>query len=242
MKNILKSFIVSSIFFGCSFFVASSVNLPYPYNTVKTLLPFDDHGWYANEQWISKLMTNNKIENVIEVGSWLGCSTRHVASLLSSGGKLYAVDTWKGSVEHLLGVEWGADKLPTLYEQFLSNTIHAGLTDIIVPIRESSLDAVSVLKNYGDHFDLVYIDAAHDTISVRNDLEAYFPLVKGNKGILCGDDWRHGPVQVAVIEFAQKYNLTIYAGDNFFFVKEAGQYDCLSFQEASESVWHFNQK
>jgi len=238
MKNIQRCFIMSSLFLGCSVFVASSVNLPYPYNTIQTLLPFDNHGWYFNGVWIEKLMRTNNTQTVVEVGSWLGCSARHMASLLPKDGKLYSVDTWEGSVEHFTVDEW-KNKLPTLFEQFLSNTIHAGLTDIIFPIRAKSVDAVFVLKHFGDSFDLIYIDAAHDTDSVLSDLEAYFPLIKNNKGILCGDDWRHGPIQVAVHEFAQKHQLTIYADDNFFFLKETGRYNYFSFKNSDDSVWIF---
>jgi len=231
---------------ACHAMNASQIQtLPYPYNTVQTLLPFDGHGWYANAVWIEKLMRANKIQTVVEVGSWLGCSTRHIASLLPSNGKLYAIDTWEGSVEHFekdLGV---VDKLPTLFQQFLSNTIHAGLTDIIVPIRASSVDAVSVIRHFGNHFDLIYIDAAHDTESVYKDLVSYFPFVVDNEGILCGDDWWWESVRIAVLRFAQEHELTVYAyynDSNFWFLKNEGQYQLKSMLHAPDEAWKFSKK
>lgn len=75
-------------------------DFPFPYDQLKEVLSFNEHGWYGNAEWIQKLMKINKISTVIEVGSWLGTSTRHIACLLSENGRLYAVDTWEGSAEH----------------------------------------------------------------------------------------------------------------------------------------------
>jgi len=223
----------------------STESLSKQYNSLKKILPFDAHGWYTNEKWITMLFNHNKITSAIEIGSWLGKSTRHIASLLPMSAKLYAVDTWKGSVEHQSKKRTDVyDKLPTLYEQFLSNIIHAKLTDKIIPIRMTSLEAASYLKSIKQQISLVYIDAAHDTQSVLQDVEAWYPYIAGRKGILCGDDWNWRdkktnlyPIQEALHIFGQKYNLTIYAHENFWFIVENGQYETRSFLHAEESVW-----
>ncbi len=216
--------------------------LPSPYNEVKELLPVHWHGWYGNSQWIKNLMSVNKISTCIEVGSWLGCSTVHIASLLQPNGKLYAVDTWEGCIQHVENPEWKA-MLPTLYKQFLSNMIHANLTDIVVPMRMTSLEGAKILSQKFSAVDMVYIDAAHDTQSVWNDLHAYWPLIKRKTGILCGDDWSWETVRAAVVQFAQKYHLTIYAEYNFWFLKkENGGYCYKSFLNADDSIWKFASK
>jgi len=239
-NNSLKYFFILNLFFYFQIFSNDLVrNLPSPYCDLKEVLPFNGHGWYANDKWIEKLMIQNKIHTAIEVGSWLGCSTRHIASLLQSGGILYAVDTWLGSIEHHEIQEYSA-MLPTLYEQFLSNVIHANLTDRIVPIRNNSLEAVCFFKNIPSKIDLIYIDAGHDTESVLSDMAVYWPFVADNEGILCGDDWWWESVKEAVYIFAQSHNLTVYAADNFWFLKNEGAYQVKDFRYISLDVWKFD--
>src|SRR5690242_9264823 len=90
---------------------------PYPaiYEQVE-LLPFNGHGWYPHAARFEGLIKERDVKNVVEVGSWLGSSTRHIASLLPPDGKVYAVDHWQGSEEHFhMDVRsW----IPTLYQQF----------------------------------------------------------------------------------------------------------------------------
>lgn len=210
--------------------------LPNAYDTLTELLPFNGHGWYSNGEWIEKLIRGNNMKTVVEVGSWLGLSGRHIASVLPEDGKLYCVDTWAGSIEHE-DPQW-VGMLPTLYEQFLSNVVHAGLTDKIVPLRMRSLDAVDILKTCDKQIDLIYIDAAHDTESVLKDLKAYFPFVSGNRGFVCGDDWAWESVRVAVLEFAQEHALTVYTDNSgFWFLAEEGQYDVRWFIVTPATVW-----
>lgn len=242
MQNMQKNFtkILTSFFLFFSFHISeSSLNdLSFPYCDLKTVLPFDNHGWYSNSEWIEKLMTHNKVTTVVEVASWLGLSTRHIASLLQPNGKLYAVDTWQGSIEHHEIPQYAA-KLPTLYEQFLSNMIHAKLTDIVIPVKMTSQKAAKVLFTELNSVDLIYIDAGHDTQSVFQDIQVYWPYVKNNQGILCGDDWWHDPVKVAVRIFAQAHHLTIYASDNFWFVKKEAEYTEKDFKHEDITVWKF---
>jgi len=170
----------------CFLFVVLDMNanavlgLPSPYNELSEILPFNGHGWYVNEQWLSKLIRKNNVKTVIEVGSWLGCSTRHIASILPDDGLVYAVDTWEGSVEYAVNNNFSG-MLPTLYQQFLNNVVHAKLIHKIIPIKKHSLDAANILFAGQVKADLVYIDAAHDTESVYRDLVTYFPFV-ANKG------------------------------------------------------------
>lgn len=239
MQNVFKKKLVFVILFF-NFQINSSYlkDLLSPYSELDELLPFNNHGWYSNAEWIEKLMIHNKVTTVIEVGSWLGLSTRHIASLLQPNGKLYAVDTWQGSADHYQNPEWIA-MLPKLYQQFLSNMIHAKLTNTVIPIKMTSLQASEFLKDTLNKVDLVYIDAAHDTYSVLHDLDAYWSYVKYNKGILCGDDWWWDSVKVAVRIFAEFYKLTIYASDNFWFLKKEQGYLEKDFKSEDIAIWKF---
>ncbi|MBM3208509.1 MAG: class I SAM-dependent methyltransferase [Chlamydiae bacterium] len=188
-------------------------DLPYPYNEVQPVLPFNNHGWYNNRSYIEKLVEEVNPTIVVEVGSWIGLSTRHIASILKQpNAKLYAVDHWLGSAEHQIGQFAYMPFLDKLYEQFLSNIIRANLTHIVVPMRMSSLDAVKIFPATPD---LIYIDAGHDYESVYKDLLAWYPLVRGH-GVLCGDDWWWDSVRKAVEDFARDNSLKIFAENNFW--------------------------
>ena len=177
-------------------------DLPSPYNQVSPLLPFNDFGWYGNETLMEELIQNRNVTTIIEVGSLLGKSTRHLAASLPIGGHVYAVDHWLGSAEHQQG-QWAPLPIPLdqMYNAFLSNVIHANLTDVIIPIRKPSLEAASTLDVMAD---LIFIDASHDTESVLADLNAWYPHLKMG-GVLVGDDMGWRSVRVAVQCFAKEH-------------------------------------
>lgn len=208
----LALFCILLLLFSCS-----QQPLPKPYNELTQVLPFDNHGWYGNKKEIKNLIQNNDIKVVIEVGSWLGKSTRHIAGLLPKNGKVYAVDHWQGSFEHQPGHDEHGKNLSQIYDQFLSNVIHAKLTDKIIPIRMPSLVAEKHLSDVTP--DLIYIDASHEYESVYQDLCAWYPHVKGH-GILCGDDWAYSEVQKAVEKFAEENHLIIEVKSPFWRLRE----------------------
>ena len=210
VKNII-TFILTFCLIA-TFNIEADSQLPPPYNSAE-LLPFNPHGWYSNAGSMEKLFALKKPFVVIEVGCWLGASTRHMASMLPPGGVVYAVDHWLGSIENQQGQDSWFPILPKLYDQFLSNVIHAQLTDKIIPIRKGSLEASEYLE--GTYADVVYIDASHDYESVYADLNAWYPFVNGH-GTLCGDDWPHPPVQQAVYQFAQEKGLKVVAPEERF--------------------------
>lgn len=183
--------------------------MPEPYNSIQ-VLPFDPQGWFVNADHLDMFLKNRDIRVIVEVGSWLGCSTRHLASSLPEGGVLYAVDTWAGSPGEEVHMQ--DPKLPFLYQQFLSNVIHANLTNKIIPIRMKSLEAAKALKVQAD---LIYLDGAHDTKSVREDIANWYPHLKKG-GVICGDDWLWESVRKAVIKSAKLLNKKVNSIDNFW--------------------------
>jgi hypothetical protein len=239
LKNNKIKFITINILLSISSIIQSNdttlSSLPSPYNSLEAILPFDDHGWYFNGQWIEILLKKNNIKVAIEVGSWLGKSTRHIASLLPENGTLYAVDTWKGSICQQPNNDPFncAHKVPTLYEQFLSNIIHAKLTHKIIPLRMTSLQASKELASLTQMVDFVYIDAEHDTESVLQDMQSWYPYVSGKRGILCGDDWTWESVKIAVKRFAQIHHVSICAEGNFWVIIENGKCNEYTFSNAS---------
>lgn len=207
-QKIYKTLTVLAIVFSS---ISLQADLPEPYNSIN-VLPFDGHGWFLNENALKLeyFISTKNPKVAIEVGSWLGCSARHIASHMQEDGVLYCIDTWQGSSEHD-----GDARLLTLYQQFLSNTIHAGLAEKIVPVRMTSIEAAQALNVKAD---LIYVDGAHDTDSVRNDILAWFPHLNEG-GTLCGDDWCWPSVQVGVIQAAQKLKKGLYTFHNFWWLE-----------------------
>ena len=120
---------------------------------------------------------------IIEVGSWLGRSTRFLADLAPQS-HVVAIDHWEGSPEHLLDPELAAF-LPRLYETFLAESWD--YRERIIPVRAGSTDGLRLVADAGLKPDLVYLDADHSAESVRADLAAILDLFPGVR--IVGDDW-----------------------------------------------------
>jgi len=209
----------------------SSINigtLPFPYSAVGYIRPFNPAGMYFNGEYIKKLFSFNNIRSVIEIGSYYGVSTRHIASLLPENTIFYAIDSWE---------EFGGQ-----YEQFLSNMIISGMYSKVIPLRMASDTAIEIFKEDDEKFDFIFIDGDHSTEAVLSDLENYYPLLS-KTGVVCGDDWLLKTVRAAVVSFAEKYNLTVYADCNFWFLKKEDCGYCYkSFLNADDSAWVFGGK
>jgi Methyltransferase domain len=131
-----------------------------------------------------------KHTGIIEVGSWMGRSTRALAD--NTIGIVHCVDTWKGSgLEHdpwLRGKSEG-----WLFEQFKKNT--AGCANLRL-FQMTSLEGAAHIKNLQETsdkvsaaFDMIFIDASHDYENVKADILAWKPLLKQG-GMFCGHDYQ----------------------------------------------------
>ena len=131
-----------------------------------------------------------KHTGIVEVGCWMGRSTRALAD--NTIGIVHCVDTWRGSgLEH---DPWLKGKPPEwLFEQFTKNT--AKCTNLR-SFRMTSLDAASRFKEWqlektqvSEVFDMIFIDASHDYENVKADILAWKPLLKQG-GMFCGHDYQ----------------------------------------------------
>jgi hypothetical protein len=193
------------------------MSLPQPYASIQLLdsYPF---AYYGNQKEITYLFDTYPIQTALEIGSWIGGgSTAHMASLLKERhGKLYSVDTWLGNSTQQPGRVHYQPILKHVFHQFLSNMVHWGFTDVVIPIRMRSLEAAQALNVTPD---LIYIDGEHTFDAVYADMTAWYPFVEG-RGILCGDDWTWESVRKAVERFAEERTLTLASSGNFwYFVK-----------------------
>ena len=190
--------------------------LPEPYRSVD-ILPFDDHGWFAqnNRIRLEYIIDKLKPKVVVELGSWLGASTIFMAEKLSEGAILYAVDNWnqQGSAGVQNNPLWSS-KLKTLYQSFLSNVIHKKMTQIVIPIRMDTLEAARALNITAE---LVYVDASHEEEDVYNDIIHWYPHLDIG-GIMCGDDWSFQSVRNAVRRAEKELNQRTKSVGNFWWV------------------------
>lgn len=173
----------------------SFLNDPYHINPdIEGWLPeLREPEWGGNNPNFETVITQYQPDSIIEVGSWLGDSAIHMASI--SKADILCVDTWLGSwewytkfkdEEHWKGRLNPYRGYPQVYYQFLANVVHAGYQNRITPLPLDSLSAARVVKDLELQPDLVYIDAGHGFDQVLADLEAWYPLAK--KAVF-GDDW-----------------------------------------------------
>lgn len=154
-------------------------------------------GWNSTHPAFAEVIGEVRPKTIIEVGSWRGASAIHMARLAPEA-KIYCVDTWLGSFEHIKDgwIQFGGR--PNLYNQFLENIDHLG--EHVTPICLPSNIAAKVFAHKKMTADLVYIDGSHEYEDVKADLKNYWPLVNSG-GVMFGDDWDWPDVRKAVEEF-----------------------------------------
>jgi len=213
MENAFKTFLFSLCIFSVNPLFPEETKVPSLYDMVETL-PFDNHGWFVNEIALTNLLKKHQPRTIIEVGSWLGSSTRFFANKIQKNGLVYAVDHWKGTIDESSQKDQ-QERVSTLFQRFLSNVKHANLTHKIIPIRMESLEAAKSIQVKAN---FIYIDAAHDTESVHNDIIAWYPhLIEG--GVMAGDDWLAPTVKAGVTSAARILNKSIgYHGQCWWYI------------------------
>ena len=121
--------------------------------------------------------------NIVEIGSWKGRSTIcfGLGSKDGNRAKIYAIDPHTGSSEHkkMFG------KIDT-YREFLENIKKAGVSDLVIPIKKTSGEAV---KNFDKKVDFILVDGAHEYEFVKKDYELWFPKLRNGGLIAFHDSW-----------------------------------------------------
>lgn len=162
--------------------------------------------WFSYENLYSRMVKKFPLGNFLEVGSWKGRSAAFLAVEIQNSQKdikLYCVDTWKGSDEH---VSFEEIKNGTLYDVFLKNV--EPVKHIITPIRKSSTDAAKDFED--DFFDFIFIDAAHDYDNVYKDMCSWYPKLKVG-GFFAGHDYDNSWIDVkrAVHDWIKDNNVSL---------------------------------
>lgn len=160
-------------------------------------------GWMSDKElaWLAERAKTHY--RIVEVGSWKGRST--VALAENTPGIVLAVDTWLGSMEHsaeLIGPEG------QLFQQFTENT--KGLP--VFPMQLLSASAAKAFDAMSFRvFDMIFIDAAHDYESVKEDILLWKALLQPG-GLLCGHDYGQWPdVEKAVTEVLGEVEIAVHS-------------------------------
>lgn len=158
---------------------------------------YNDHG--ARHPMFKTAIDRVKPSLIVEVGSFVGESTIHMAGLLRQqpqDSAILSVDTWMGGIDHWekrpadLKFWFGR---PSLFYQFIGNVIQRSFTDKILPLSLDSVNAARLLKRLNIRPSLLYIDASHEQGDVLRDYEAYWDLLMPGGGMLVDDLSNHFP-------------------------------------------------
>ena len=178
------------------------------------LLPFFEEYWTDNRNKIKKIIRNNNCSKIAEIGCGRGFTTEVIARSIPENGFVLAVDPF---IVFNDGISFHSDdeqpNFDRCFVQFLSNMVHANVANKIFMLREKSVDAALRVENQS--LDMVYIDGAHDEVSVYNDLRSWFPKIKYG-GIITGDDWCIESVASSVKRFIGEYNLILHTEEQLF--------------------------
>ena len=175
----------------------------------------DVQGWNGQHRAMTQLIEELRPKVVVDVRVFKGQSSIFLARKLKENGVdgfVVAIDTFLGTPEQWKNAEGEpalpfANGRPLLYELFLTNLLAEGVSDTVIPLAQSPIDATRHLRRSGLRPNLVHLDAAKDYATVLAELEAYFDVLRPG-GALIGDDyaWKH--VQAAAETFAERTGLT----------------------------------
>ncbi len=177
---------------------------PWPSERPDIKAPVRAPGWFGEgtDQLLSSVL-NHDTRVVVELGAWLGMSTRFIADV-APNATVISIDHWQGSPEHQTSEEWRS-MLPTLYETFLA--LCWRYRDQIIPLKMTTVEGLKKVHQFGVEPDVVFIDAEHSHEAVMAELELAHRLFP--HALLVGDDFDWQPVQSAVQAFAESNNLNV---------------------------------
>lgn len=192
--------------------------------------PYDMGSWGVRPDLYHRLANNVSAQFIAEVGVWKGGSTIPMAKYLKehSRGAIVAIDTWLGALEFWdkrNGVDDPSRDLqfhhgyPTVFYTFLSNVIHAGVKDHVIPFPAPSKLASDYFFLKKLQFDLLHIDAGHDYEDVIQDIRLWWRNLRPG-GIMMGDDWHVGwsGVDRAVNVFAAERSVKVEEDGNKWWI------------------------
>jgi hypothetical protein len=175
---------------------------PYGWDMAMRILDKDKDGWGFNTsdedlhtinhlfETLGDKMAGERMPDVLEIGSWVGQTTRAIADGLfmgAQGGFVTAVDTWEGSDSDHLGQYAKMYGYEKLFGRFLEHTMPyvAERNVLVTPIRTRSEQFAEECKR---RYDGVFIDGDHSEGAVSKDIINLMRLIRPG-GLIAGHDY-----------------------------------------------------
>jgi predicted O-methyltransferase YrrM len=178
---------------------------------------------------IAGFMLEQGYKTFVEVGCKEGRTTGHILNAIPDA-RVIAIDPWcampaqkdvKGGETYQ---DWDFAKIEA---EFWANV--GEHRPRVSMWRFTSAETVTRLEDRADkHFDIVFIDAAHDYESVKADIRLWWPLIRDG-GMLVGHDWNHKwpGVERAVADSFDLLRVGVTV-DSLWFVLKTGDTDVRS--------------
>src|ERR1700723_2365226 len=155
------------------------------------------YGWMSTQELLWLTHTCSQHERIVELGSYPGRSTRALAD--HTKGTVIAIDDFLGPRDMSRRVRRQASKERhgNLLTQFTAN-----MEGVLDKIRVVQYDLETINPaDYNPPFDMIFIDGAHDYVSVSRDIKKWKSFITPG-GLISGHDFSEGypGVERAVLE------------------------------------------
>jgi len=152
--------------------------------------------WDSHHAYFDEAVAVLQPRVIVEVGSFLGVSSRHFAAALQRDALdavVVCCDTWLAETVLWSHPRWRAHLRhthgrPETYKVWMANAVAAELEEYLCPLPMDSRGAARHLAALGVTADVLYIDGSHEPGDVYQDLALYWPLLRRG-GWLLADDY-----------------------------------------------------
>ena len=147
----------------------------------------DVPGWFTDEHAavLDKLIQENEVSQVIEIGSYLGKSAVFFGSRVLETLCIDPFVMWPDGRNNGDAMrDGGEDFFGKFKENIINARSHGPNLASIKVVRKTSEAAFH--DNLELYADLIYVDGQHDYVSVKNDLLMWS---RRAKKVICGDDY-----------------------------------------------------
>src|SRR5262245_13724877 len=152
--------------------------------TYKEIPGYCDYHWFYDRMF-------DRLPNdfsIVEVGVWFGHAVAYMAEQAKASrknGHIYAVDTFEGSPNERKHQKIVEQHGGSIYDAFQKNMKACGVAAYIYPVVNDSAFSAGYIAQM---MDLVFLDAEHEYLSVKQDIVTWWPWVKKG-GIIAGRDY-----------------------------------------------------